>query len=54
MSSSAASSRVPRGLVDPVANGLWIAAKPEPPPAPEPTGINYVELLHHKREDHDV
>jgi len=41
-------------LVDPVANGLWIAAKPEPAPAPEPTGINYVELLHQKREDGDV
>ena len=41
-------------LADPVANGLWIAAKSEPAPAPEPTGINYVELLHMKREDGDV
>src|SRR2546425_1955701 len=41
-------------LADPVANGLWIAAKSEPAPAPEPTGINYVELLHKKREDGDV
>ncbi len=41
-------------LVDPVANGLWIAAKSEPAPAPERTGINYVELLHKKREDGDV
>lgn len=41
-------------LVDPVANGLWIPAKPEPAPAPKPTGINYVELLHQKREDGDV
>ena len=41
-------------LADPVANGLWIAAKSEPAPAPEPTGINYVELLHQKREDDDV
>src|SRR5712691_5929564 len=41
-------------LADPVANGLWIAAKSEPAPAPEPTGINYVELLHQKREDGDV
>lgn len=41
-------------LADPVANGLWIAAKPEPAPAVEPTGINYVELLHQKREDGDV
>lgn len=41
-------------LVDPVANGLWIPAKPGPAPAPKPTGINYVELLHQKREDSDV
>ena len=41
-------------LADPVANGLWIAAKSEPAPAPEPTGINYVELLHKKREDGNV
>jgi len=37
-----------------VANGLWIAAKSEPAPAAEPTGINYVELLYQKREDGDV
>ena len=49
----AAFSKAPR-LVDPVANGLWIAAKSEPAPAPERTGINYVELLHKKREDGDV
>src|SRR5713226_1102126 len=41
-------------LVDPVANGLWIPTKTEPAPAPESTGINYVELLHQKREDNDV
>jgi transposase InsO family protein len=41
-------------LADPVANGLWIAHKPEPAAAAEPTGINYVELLHQKREDGDV
>jgi transposase InsO family protein len=41
-------------LVDPVANGLWISPKSEPAPAPEPTGINYVELLYQKREDGDV
>ena len=41
-------------LADPVANGLWIAAKSQHVPAPEPSGINYVELLHQKREDHDV
>jgi hypothetical protein len=28
--------------------------KPEPTPAPEATGINYVELLYQKREDGDV
>ncbi len=41
-------------LADPVANGLWIAPKSEPAPAPEPTGINYIELLHQKRENGDV
>jgi transposase InsO family protein len=41
-------------LADPIANGLWIAAKSEPAPPPAPTGINYVELLHKKREDGDV
>lgn len=41
-------------LADPVANGLWIAHKPQPAAAAEPTGINYVELLHRKREDGDV
>jgi len=41
-------------LADPIANGLWIAAKSQPAPTPAPTGINYVELLHQKREDGDV
>ena len=41
-------------LADPVANGLWISAKSEPAPAPQSTGINYVELLYQKREDGDV
>jgi putative transposase len=41
-------------IVDPVANGLWIASKPEPAPTPQPTGINYVELLHQQREERDV
>jgi hypothetical protein len=41
-------------LADPVANGLWIAAKSELAPAAEPTGINYIELLHQKREEGDV
>jgi len=41
-------------LADPIANGLWIAAKSQPAPTPAPTGINYVELLHKKREDGDV
>jgi len=44
----------PARLADPVANGLWMAPKPEPTPAPEATGINYVELLHRKREHGDV
>jgi transposase InsO family protein len=40
-------------LVDPVANGLWIPAKPGPGSgsAPPSTGINYVELLYNRRED---
>jgi transposase InsO family protein len=41
-------------LADPIANGLWIAPQSAPAPVPEPTGINYVELLHQKREDGDV
>ena len=41
-------------LVDPVANGQWIAHKLQPAPAPQPTGLNYVELLHQKREHDDV
>jgi len=41
-------------LADPVANGLWISSKPEPAPAAEPTGINYVELLLSKKEGGDV
>jgi putative transposase len=41
-------------LADPVANGLWISPKSEPAPAPQSTGINYVELLYQKRGDGDV
>lgn len=41
-------------IVDPVANGLWISSKPEPAVPPQPTGINYVELLLKKKEDGDV
>src|SRR3989454_1825221 len=44
----------PARLADPIASGLWIAAKSQPAPTPAPTGINYVELLHQKREDGDV
>ena len=41
-------------IVDPVANGLWISSRPEPKAPPQPSGINYVELLLKKREDGDV
>jgi hypothetical protein len=43
----------PHGLarpVDPVLNAQLPAVKPVAPPAPEPTGINFVELLTQKTE----
>jgi transposase InsO family protein len=38
-------------LVDPVANAQWFSAKPSPAAEPEPTGINFVELLKKKKEE---
>jgi putative transposase len=38
-------------LVDPVVNGQLPSAKPATAPAPEPTGINFVELLNDKKDD---
>jgi putative transposase len=38
-------------LVDPVVNGQLPSAKPAPAPAPESTGINFVELLKGKKDD---
>jgi len=37
--------------VDPVVNGQLPSAKPTTGPKPEPTGINFVELLKQKNED---
>jgi hypothetical protein len=38
-------------LVDPVINAQVYSSKPKESPEPEPTGINYVELLIHKKEE---
>jgi hypothetical protein len=38
-------------LLDPVVNGQLPSAKPAPVPAPEPTGINFVELVQEKKDD---
>jgi putative transposase len=38
-------------LVDPVVNGQIPSAKPVPPASLEPTGINFVELLHDQKDD---
>jgi hypothetical protein len=38
-------------VVDAVANAHLPSAKPQPSPAAEPIGINYVELLNQKKED---
>jgi hypothetical protein len=37
--------------VDPVVNGQLPSVKPAASPEPEPTGINFVELLKQKSED---
>jgi putative transposase len=38
-------------LVDPVVNGQLPSLKPVLPASPEPTGINFVELLHDRKDD---
>lgn len=38
-------------LVDPVVNGQIPSPKPVPSASPEPTGINFVELLHDERDE---
>jgi hypothetical protein len=40
-------------LVDPVVNGQIPSQKLVPPAAPEPTGINFVELLHEQKDDEE-
>lgn len=40
-------------LVDPVVNGRLPSAKPAVSPPPEPTGINFVELLQDKHDDEE-
>jgi putative transposase len=40
-------------LVDPVVNGQIPSPKPVTSTSPEPTGINFVELLHDKNDDED-
>jgi transposase InsO family protein len=37
--------------LDPVVNSRLPSSKPAAAPQPEPTGINFVELLHHKKDD---
>jgi hypothetical protein len=37
--------------LDAVANGQLPSAKPVAPTTPEPTGINFVELVHEKKQD---
>lgn len=40
--------------LDAVVNGQLPSAKPTPAPAPEPTGINFVELVHENNDEEDV
>jgi hypothetical protein len=41
-------------LVDPVVNGQLPSPKPaNDAPRPEPTGINFVELLHDQKDDEE-
>ena len=41
-------------LLDPVVNGQLPSFKPAVVPAPEPTGINFVELLNQQQDDEEV
>jgi hypothetical protein len=40
-------------LLDPIVNGQLPAAKPDAPPTPESTGINFVELVNEKKDEED-
>jgi hypothetical protein len=40
-------------FVDPVVNGQLPSAKPAKAPAPEPTGINFVDLLIKKKDQEE-
>jgi hypothetical protein len=41
-------------LVDPVVNGRMPSPKPVPSASPEPTGINFVELLRDQKDEESV
>lgn len=41
-------------VVDPIVNAQLPSRQPQPTSVPEPTGINYVELLNQQKEDGDV
>jgi len=41
-------------LLDPVVNGQLPSSKPAVVPSPEPTGINFVELLNQQKDDEEV
>jgi hypothetical protein len=38
-------------LLDPVVNGRLPSAKPDVTPTPASTGINFVELVHQKKDE---
>jgi putative transposase len=40
-------------LLDPIVNGQLPSAKPDAPPTPESTGINFVELVNEKKDEED-
>jgi transposase InsO family protein len=46
-------SQGPARLVDPVVNAQLPSAKPSSAPQPEPTGINFVELLKKKKDEEE-
>jgi hypothetical protein len=40
-------------LVDPIVNAQWPSAKPSQAAQPQPTGINFVELLQKKKDEEE-